>query len=104
MNFLPSSGCPPRSGAPGYSYICQISYVYISNDNHPVEIHAVESIFPEETQQIGDELGSIASRRNHVAENRLRGRSVVIECPAAKGNNGFESAVLLLQIGQVREE
>ena len=54
-------------------------------DTHPIKIYTIKGIFSEETQQIAYEFGSIASRADHAAENRLVFSAIISESPTSEG-------------------
>lgn len=90
VKLTPSSGWPPRSGAPGYScemglsYEHTVSHRFKEEKSHPIKIHAVETIVIHECEKIVDKLFPIRSRRDHRTEYRLCRCSIVIESPASE--------------------
>lgn len=97
VKLIPSSGCPPRSGAPGYS--CLFSALcgddLLERFVYPVKIYPIKCIFSEEAKQIPDELRSVTGGADDVAEHGLSSCTVVGKSPSAKGNDGLQATVLL---------
>jgi len=73
-------------------------------DTHPIEVYTIKGIFSEESQQVAYKYGSVASRADHIAENRLGFGAIVIECPTPESDHRLQSTILLFQVRKVREE